>query len=470
MRYYDGGQDFYDDALAIAVDDAGNVYVTGRSMESGNRFGIATIKYNSAGVEQWIARYEGPSGDDDEGWDIALDDSGYIYITGTTRINGGFIDWITLKYTNAGDTVWTTTYNGPGNGLDQANALALDDSGNVYVTGFTYSTSNYVDYCTIKYNADGDSQWVAFYDGDVSLDDDRAVDIAIGGGFIYVTGTAEHSATAEDYVTVKYSPAGDTLWEMSYNGPVNGNDNANAVAVDSIGNVYVTGGSMGPLQFDFATVKYNFSGNIEWDCRYDGPDHDIDEGMDIVVDNSGNVFVAGQSNTTLHAFDFLTIQYDASGVEQWTHQYNGTGDSQDHMYAMAIDDIGNVYVTGESFGNPSGEDIVTIKYGVTGITEKPGYEIRDARFNLTAHPNPFTHSTDIRYQIPDNRLKSEVKVYDIAGCLVTDLSSQISVIGYQSSVSWDGRDDHDRRLGSGVYFVKLEAGDYQETCRLLLIR
>jgi hypothetical protein len=473
VRYYDGGQEFYDDALAIAVDDAGNVYVTGRSMESGNQMDIATIKYNSAGIEQWVARYDGPDSDDDEGWDIAIDDSGYIYVTGYTRSATTYLDWITIKYDNAGDTVWTATHNGPGNGFDEASALALDDSGNVYVTGYTYSATAYFDYTTIKYDADGDTQWVVAYDGTESSADDKAVDIAIGGGYVYVTGTSEGTGTAEDYVTVKYSPAGDTLWEMSYDGLGNADDNANAVAADSLGNVYVTGGSVGTSYFDYATVKYNFSGNIEWVSRYDGPDHDIDEAMDIVVDHMGNVFVAGQSYATQPGtpeFDYLTIQYNSSGVEQWTHRYNGTGDSQDHLYAMAADDAGNVYVTGRSIGTASLEDIVTIKYGVTGITEGAGYEIRDTGYKLTVQPNPFTYSTAIRYQITDNRQKYELKIYDITGRLVTNLSGQISVIGYQSSVRWSGVDDANRKLGSGVYFVTLEAGDYQETCRILLIR
>lgn len=476
VRYYDGGQEFYDDAWGVAVDDSGNVFVTGSSMESGNQFDIVTIKYNSAGVEQWIARYEGPADDDDEGYDIALDDSGYIYVTGYTRSASTYTDFITIKYDNTGDTLWTATYDGPLSGLDVAHALALDDSGNVYVTGSGNSATYDYDYITIKYNAEGDTQWVVFYDGTDSSADDEAVDIAVGGGYIYVTGTSEGLSTSNDYVTIKYSPAGDTLWEMSYNGTGNDDDNANAIVADSIGNVFVTGGSFGPVQMDYATIKYNFSGNIEWVSRYNGPDDDIDEAMDIVVDIFGNVYVAGQSFATqpyTPEFDFLTVKYNASGVEQWTHRYNGPGDSQDHMYAMATDGAGNVYVTGSSIGNVGYDDIVTIKYGVTGVNEETGYAAYESVYDLMVSPNPFNQFTQIRYSILDARYLIQnptLGIYDAIGRLVKFLYPVSSIENQESAVSWDGTDSSGRKLPSGVYFVRLEAGDHQETKQLLLIR
>jgi len=491
LRYYDGGQLFYDRAHAIAIDDSGNVYVTGLSIESGNQYDIATIKYNSAGVEQWVARYNGPGNDDDEAYDIAIDDSGYIYVCGYTRSAATFTDYITLKYDRYGDTVWTSTYNGPFNGIDIAYALALDDSGNVYVTGSGNSATYDNDYYTIKINAVGDTQWVVAYDGTAATAYDYANDIALGGGYIYVTGESDGAGTEADYATIKYSPAGDTLWEMRYNGPGNGDDNANGIVADSLGNVFVTGGSMGPVQTDYATIKYNFSGNVEWVSRYNGPDDDIDEAFDIVLDHMGNVYVAGQSYATqpyTPEFDFLTIKYNASGVEQWTHRYNGTGDSQDHLYDMAVDDAGNVYVTGSSIGNIGYDDIVTIKYGVTGINEEAGNAVCEIPFNLTASPNPFHYQTRIRFTIPDagcmieeanqgisgsvggtsEYQKPGLTIYDATGRLVKQWNYPAMRIS--DHISWDGTDGYARKLPSGVYFVKLEIADYQETRQLLLIR
>jgi len=474
VRYYDGGMEFYDRAHAIAVDDSGNVFVTGLSIESGNQYDIATIKYNSDGVEQWVARYNGPGNDDDEGNDIAIDDSGYIYVCGYTRSAATYTDYITIKYNSNGDTVWTSRYNGPFSGIDIAYALALDDSGNVYVTGEGNSATYDSDYYTVKIDAAGDTQWVVAYDGTMDFAYDRAADIALGGGNIYVTGISDGLGSEEDYATIKYSLAGDTLWQMRYDGPGNAFDSASAVAVDNLGNVFVTGGSIGTTTLrDYATIKYNFSGNIEWISRYDGPDSDNDEASDIVLDAFGNVYVGGRSYATqpyTPEYDFLTVKYDAAGVEQWTHRYNGTGDSNDEVVAMTVDDAGNVYITGKSLGSGTYDDIVTIKYGVTGIVEDAGYTIHDAGYNLTAQPNPFSRLTTVSFGIGQSAERIGLQIYDATGRLVKSLCLPTAYYLLPVVVSWDGTDNSSRKLPSGVYFLRLEAGDHQETQQVLLIR
>ena len=473
-RYYDGGLLFYDRIHAIAVDDSGNVFVTGLSIESGNQYDIVTIKYNSAGVMQWVSRYDGPGNDDDEAYDIVLDDSGYIYVCGYTRSAATYTDYVTIKYDRYGDTVWTSRYDGPFSGIDIAYALVLDDSGNVYVTGEGNSTTYDPDYYTVKINAAGNTQWVVAYDGPVDFAYDYASDITIGGGYIYVTGISDGGASEEDYATIKYSPAGDTLWEMRYNGPGNEFDSAAAVVADSLGNVYVTGTSMGTTTLrDYATIKYNFSGNIEWVSRYDGPDSDFDEARVIALDHFGNIFVSGRSYATqpyTPEYDFLTIRYNAGGVEEWTHRYNGTGDSQDNVNAMVVDDIGNLYISGRSIGNVGYDDIVTIKYGVTGINENTRYTIHDTGYNLTVTPNPFSKLTTVSFGMGHSAERMALKIYDASGRLVRSFGPESCIMDHVSSIRWDGTDQSNRQLGSGVYFLRLEAGDYQETQQILLVR
>lgn len=89
---------------------------------------------------------------------------------------------------------------------------------------------------------------------------------------------------------------------------------------------------------------------------------------------------------------------------------------------------------------------------------------------LTIAPNPFSHSTDIRYQITDNRQKYELKIHDITGRVVTEFSEPISVIGYPLAVSWDGTDQANRQLGSGVYFVTLTTSESIQTHKVLIAR
>src|SRR5437762_10282299 len=89
---------------------------------------------------------------------------------------------------------------------------------------------------------------------------------------------------------------------------------AEAVAVDSSGNVYVTGESAGPGTYmDYATIKYNFSGQQQWVIRYDGPGHDLDRASGIAVNDSGNVYVTGWSWGAATSSDYATVKYNSAG-------------------------------------------------------------------------------------------------------------------------------------------------------------
>src|SRR4030067_1282624 len=227
------------------------------------------------------------------------------------------------------DTGWIRRYNGPGNDGDFAYALAVDDSGNVYVTGES-----------------------------------------VGSGSSY------------DYVTIKYSANGDTLWARRYNGPANDYDVATAIAVDGDGNVYVTGHSWGGLSTDFATVKYTPNGDTLWVRRYNGPGNLGDGGSALAVDDSGSVYVTGISwNGT--SSDYTTIKYAPNGDILWVRLYNGLGNDYDVATALGVDGRQNVYVTGYSWGIGTLQNYVTKKYNKFGCAAKAGDANSDYKVNLS---------------------------------------------------------------------------------------
>src|SRR5262249_411726 len=138
------------------------------------------------------------------------------------------------------------------------------------------------------------------------------------------------------------SPAGvQQDWVALYNGGY-GLDIAYAVAVDGSGNVYVTGSSVGPGSCnldcnDYATIKYDASGQQQWVARYNGPANDDDHASAIAVDASGNVYVTGSSiGTTWPDFDYATVKYDSSGQQQWVARYSGPGNDLDFGNAIAV--------------------------------------------------------------------------------------------------------------------------------------
>ena len=284
---YNGPGNNIDEAHAITVDGTGNVYVTGRSYGNGIGFDYATIKYNSAGQQQWLARYTGFQGDgDDEARAIAVDESGNVYVTGRSAGISTGLDYATIKYNSAGQQQWVARYNGPAteNFTDDAHAIAIDASGNVYVTGESYGDSDY-DYATIKYNAAGQEQWVARYNGPGNQGDAAYAMAIDGSGNVYVTGVSIGSGTDADYATIKYNSSGQEQWVARYNGPANGPDYGQAIAVDNAGNIYVTGWSRGAgTDFDYATIKYDSAGQQQWAARYHGPGTGLDQANAIAVD------------------------------------------------------------------------------------------------------------------------------------------------------------------------------------------
>jgi uncharacterized delta-60 repeat protein len=398
LATYGAELDPYDAANAIAIDDAGNLFVTGYVVTDNNgNADYATVKYDTWGNQLWAARYNGPANANDAAVAVATDKSGNAYVTGYSQGVGTGDDYATLKYDPQGNQLWVARYNGPGNTGgrpayhaikvdDTANAyvtgtagtvkydrdgnqlwvrtnvpgeaLAVDASGNVYVTGTFYPSTTNSDISTVKYDADGNQLWIAYYDGPAHSYDTpgraRALPLDPFGN-VYVTGTSSVNYTNEDFVTMKYDVNGKQLWAARYDGPTHGWDEARAICVDTNLNVYVTGvlDEAGDVAGDLATIKYAPDGQQLWVARYDGPAHEADGPWAMMLDGKGNIFVAGYvtvfDDPIGTSYDFITLEYDSAG-----HQLaaDRLGDPNDAVaYDMALDRDGNLYVAGYSFGD-----------------------------------------------------------------------------------------------------------------------
>ena len=489
---YDG------EAECLVLDSDGNVYVSGTSPQGGT-----TIKYNPEGEIQWIC------GDCGTTKASAIDAQGNIYVAGYVA---GY-NYSAVKISPDGERLWQATYNGTGNGSDIAYAIAVDNQGNVYITGESLGTYPNMDYATVKYDSNGVEQWSARYNGpgngydlacDISVDDDENV---------YVSGSTLGLST--DYTTIKYDSLGNELWNMRYDGPANQMDVANAMTIDSDGNVYVTGESSagGSSGDDFLTIKYSTDGEELWISRYDSPNHQSDGGAAIAVNDYRNVYVAGWTNSAIFSSEYATIKYDSAGGLKWVASYSQGLDYQS-INDLALDNEGNVYVTGSSA--VVGADYTTIKYSSSGsegwvmhysdpvnyadkarsiavdndgnvyVTGRSGSEYHPQyatirytqesagivslnqsvpnRFGLyPAHPNPFNASTAISYQLLAVS-NVNLTVFDITGREVATLVDGIKPAG-SHQVVFDAKD-----LTSGVYFARLEAGEFRQTRKMLLIK
>ena len=458
---YNGPGNGADSAFSIAVDNSGNVYVTGKSVGSGTSYDYATIKYNSAGVQQWAARYNGPVNGDDVPTSIAVDGTGNVYVTGESVGSGTSNDYVTIKYNSSGVQQWVQRYNGPGNGDDIAHSLAIDSLGNVYVTGGSYINVTVRGYATIKYNSAGVQQWIAMYNGPVN-NLDFAYSLAVdGSGNVYVTGASYGNGTYYDYATIKYNSAGVQQWVSRYNGLGNGDNAAISLAVDGSGNVYVTGESAGSgTSYDYATIKYNSAGVQQWAARYNGPGIGANVAYSLVLDGSGNVYVTGVSAGST-SYDYATIKYNSAGVQQWVQRYNGPGNGDDIANSIAVDGSGNVYVTGGSYGSGTSSDYATIKYSPAAVfstqfkhnnlnkpitdnqstidtisvnyTDQSGYTVLDVNLNIDTVIH--TNDGDLEFYLIHNGITDTVVYqaggsgHNLIGTVLNDSSSTLITNG-----------------------------------------
>ncbi len=343
-----------DGGYSMAVDTGGNVYVT--HTEKG------TLKYDPAGELLWAVS--------DNGYALVLDASGNVCVGGHVERPGTSSDFETRKYDSEGNILWTVWYNGPDDFWEQARLIDVDSMGNVYVAG--YRSQEIV---TLKYDPEGNELWAATYAGEPGDSDQHVPEALVvdHAGYAYITGWSGGDSHNPDYTTIKYDPEGNELWAARYNGPNDLGDFASAIGVDNAGNVYVTGNSGGYVVnyiwelTDYVTIKYDSAGNQLWVARYTGPlptpfsDEIV---TDMVVDPSGNVFVTGSTMPLLDLYnsDYATLKYNTNGQLIWAVTHDGSGAGLDQAASLALDSLGNVYVTGFTDAAATAFDYLTIKY------------------------------------------------------------------------------------------------------------
>jgi hypothetical protein len=480
-----------DRAKDMAMDSAGNIYVTGMDAFTP---GVVTIKYNNSGQQLWLKRFtNGLSivsigykiksdnrgnvfvmGDDSHGFlikydsagnqkwvsqfaefnttfsDLAVSKSGFIYISGGTRRSNIYGDILIAKYNQSGDTVWMRTYNIPNNKGAGANSIYLDDSNYVYITG-TVTMKTSIDttdaFCTVKYDSLGTFKWMKYYKN--SFPNKAGQAYKINGdkrGNVYITGLMYDSTSIyyHHFCTLKYLNDGTLKWVNYYRGVIYGGGTPKDMAVDSIGNVYITGESpdSGSIFYSYATIKYDTEGNQRWVRRYFGQGIDLNIPASIFLDKSSNCYVTGS---------FLTLKYDSSGYQKWIltnpdpqspYSYRGV--------KIIVDKNNNIFIASDGDRDSSGFDFLILKYNqLTNIITSGIKSIKDYEL-FQNYPNPFNPFTSIRYKVESTK-KIKLVVFDILGKEIAVLVNEKQKAG-EYEVSFNGAN-----LPSGVYYYVLYA-------------
>lgn len=246
---------------------------------------------------------------------------GNIYVAGSTYINGtNGQDLTVMKYNSSGVQQWVKHYNGPGNNYDIASGIVVDNSGNVYVTGasvgFLFAL---VDFVTIKYNSLGTQQWVTRYNFSNGLDIPTDICLDNSGNVIVSGSSASNSMNSNsDFTTVKYNAStGSQIQVQRQSNTGTAQDKVLAQTKDASGNIYVTGvTSLNGTNYDVQTIKYDANMNFVWVNSFDGYGN-YDQGADIAIDNSGNVIVTGYTTKSNLTKELLVLSYSSSGSLNW---------------------------------------------------------------------------------------------------------------------------------------------------------
>lgn len=480
-----GNQDDY--VVDMAVDKSGDTYITGYTIKSTFDYDFLTIKYNSAGVFQWSRTYGGSANEYDAPVGIQIDDSGYIYVAGTSKDSITNFDYLLIKYDQNGDTMYVKRYNH--SLFEEASSMCLDKFGNVYISGSGMGCSTCIPgYLTVKFNPDGLFQWSRIYKGPSESSDPVRDIITDDSGNVYVTGMVVGTMGT---ITIKYDQLGDTVWiRESLNGGTLLGSNFNNlylleashrilrydidgnlywtincegeywdVLIDDSNNVFMTGLSGASS----ITKKFNILGDTVWSRKFKSLINSGNRTLSIAKDKFSNIIVTGYTEYNTPWNRFLTLAYDNMGNLLWSAFYtNNTPFLNHEAVKVKVDTSGNIYVSGNSQGIGKGWDIALIKYArLTNITQISNLSPGEYKL-FQNYPNPFNPTTKIKYEVPVIS-NMEILITDISGRKIFELNNSSHPAGI-FSFDFDGSN-----FSSGIYFLSLITNEKLIATRKLIL-
>lgn len=358
-RSHDGLAHGNDWANAVAVSPDGGIYVVGREdgLANGQNANWLVRKYDETGKLAWSKEYDSPAGRWDAAAAVSLDADGNVVVAGhEERADlGQGHNWLVRKYTRDGRLAWATTYNSPVNLNDLACAVVVDPQGNVVVAGHEDRSDlgQSDNWLVRKYDQAGRLMWSQTYNSPANRWGGANAVAVDRQGAVIVAGHEDRSDLGEgfNWLVRKYSRKGELLWSASYNSPANGNDWANAMAVDAGGDVIVAGHEDRfdiRQGFNWLVRKYSKDGELVWSKTYNSPADRWDGAYGVAIDSRRNVLVAGREfrPDLGQSFNWLVQKYDSSGKLLWGRRYDGDGNGWDGANAVAVDGKDNVIVVG----------------------------------------------------------------------------------------------------------------------------
>ena len=277
----------------ISTDSHGNIYIVNEIKNNNN---ISLIKYDAAGSFQWNKTWGGSGMEYVHS--LYVDSSDKIYLTGSTTSFSASADIYFVVYDVSGNMFLNKTWGS--SKTDVGYDIVVDTSDNIYISGYTNGYENQS--VLVKFNSNGSYQWNITY-GDIDLKD-IGKNLAIGPlGNIYVVVKFQGTVSSEyQIILLCCNSAGSLLWDTSF--AMAGFDLYHfGMDIDSNGNIYVTGSTSWPLQnpdSQFFLIKFSPSGLPVWSTVWG--EFEGDFSLDVAVDSSDNIYVAGHTRNLESGF------------------------------------------------------------------------------------------------------------------------------------------------------------------------
>ena len=368
-------------AVAVATDAAGRPIVVGSAVTSlAGDLDIRISSWTTLGVWRWTSvenfwdNPDNPASDDRAAGVVVDDATQCAYVAGTTQGVTTGNDIVLLKVADGlggwlpGDIVWAKTASAAVGRDDEAEAVARDKAGNVYVTGGMERADGTMDVVTVKFLPDGTVDWKLTHNNSTTRFD-RGLAIAVYGSSVYVAGLSNRSGHGDDLVLLKYTTGGDRRWVRYFDDPLHRHESVEGIAANA-GAVYVCGSGKATATKpgDALLVKYLNDGRFAWAKWAAGNAGGSDAWSDVAVDARGSAHVTGYHKRTATGYDIVTAMYAIDGTRSWQAGYSTSGRTTDIGTAIAVDADGRAYVSGWRTGTDGDTDAVALKYGTAGTT------------------------------------------------------------------------------------------------------
>ncbi len=383
------------------------IYVAGYAQFLGGNMDLIVLCVDTSGHTEWIYRDTSAF----EANAVAVSQSHYVYAAGFTRISS--LDIIVLKLDSLGNEVWRYVYDGPAGSYDEATSIAIDKNENIYVGGYSTGGGTSTDFTVIKLDSAGNERWVYRYDGPASYRDELKVLVLDSLGNIYMTGWSW--GIDWDFCVVKIDTAGEEKWVYRYNGQANIADNSEDLVVDDSGNVYVGGASCDDTVILFTVIKVDSSGQEWWRYLSAGPWGKGGGVVSLVFGGQGVIYAGGGFWNLAYRGQIALVKLSSAGESLWTYVYphQPVSPGTDCTRDVVIDAVGNVYLAGQINVSTWDDDIVVMKFA------SPPGGAKEVVCNITMNKNPKAtiFKGGIEFLPEEN---CGVRVYDATGRLVVD--------------------------------------------------